>query len=47
MIPVRSLMFWMLVVTMILMAIIAVGNWQLYGRVANLETNHVLRATPQ
>jgi len=47
MIPVKSLTLWMLVVIMFLMAIIAVGNWQLYGRVATLETNHGLRATPQ
>lgn len=40
-------MFWMLVVTMILMAIIAVGNWELYGRMAHLETTLGLRATPQ
>ena len=44
---VKSPVFWMLVVTMILMVIIAVGNWELYGRMANLETTLGLRATPQ
>jgi hypothetical protein len=43
----RSLTFWLLVVVMILTAIVAVGNWQLYGRVANLESNHGLQATPR
>lgn len=47
MIPMKSPMFWMLVVTMILVGIIAVGNWELYGRVMFIETTLGVRATPQ
>lgn len=43
----KSVMFWMLVVLLILTAIVMVGNWQLYSRVAHLETSFGLRATPQ
>ena len=43
----KSPMFWMLVAVMILAAIIAVGNWELYGRVANLETTLGVQAMPQ
>ena len=43
----RSSMFWMAVTILILQVIIAVGNWQLYGRVSNVETILGLRATPQ
>ena len=45
--PVKSPMFWMLVVTMILMVIIAVENWELYGRMAHLESTLGVRATPR
>ena len=44
---VKPPMLWMLVVVMILTAIVAVGNWSLYSRVAELETTLGLRATPQ
>jgi len=40
-------MFWMLVVTMVLTAIVAVGNWQPYSRVEKLEKSLGLRATQQ
>lgn len=44
---VKSPMFWMLVLVMILTAIVAAGNWQLYGRVAHLEATRGAPATPQ
>jgi hypothetical protein len=44
---VKSPVFWMLLVVMILTVIVAVGNWTLYSRVATLETNYGLRATPR
>lgn len=44
---VKSPVFWMLVLVMILTAIVAVGNWNLFSRVAHLETILGLRATPQ
>lgn len=44
---VKSPVFWMLLVVMILTSIVAVGNWTLYSWVAHLETTLGLRATPR
>jgi len=40
-------MFAILVVLLVLNLIVAVGNWQLYGRMARVESILGLRATQQ
>jgi len=40
-------MFWILVVLTVLIAVVALGNWQLYPRMERLEKTLGLRATQQ
>ena len=44
---VQTAAFWILIVTAVLVAIVAVGNWQLYSRVERIETTLGLRGTQQ
>ncbi len=44
---VQTVGFWILVVTAVLVAIVAVGNWQLYLRVERIETILGLRGPQQ
>jgi hypothetical protein len=39
--------FWALLATLVLIVIVAVGNWGLYSRVEKIETILGLRAMPQ
>jgi len=43
----RKPMFWVLVVLAVLIAIVVVGNWQLYPRMERLEKTLGLRAPQQ
>ena len=40
-------MFWVLVVLTVLVAILAVGNWQIYPRLERIERNLRLRGSQQ